>query len=266
MGVSLRPARASDYASFERWFPMLGSGDTQPSAQAWATRFVPNTSIAEVDGKPAGYCYAQQLPEDGYVRHLVVEPSARGAGVGRALLNGAVASMRAAGCVRWRLNVRRDNAPAVALYTSMGLHRVRDCASMRFDWTLLEVLPAPSEAHHVRALEPADIDPLERRYALPPGQLASLTKTLGMVLRCAERRGRPGNDLSIAAFATRFPGCFPFRAASVPVAMTLLHGLRSDAALPRMGVVVEDHPELDAAFVQAGARVPFRFMHMVGPL
>lgn len=244
---------------------MLGSGDTLPSAQAWASRFVPNTSIAEVDGRPQGYCYAQRLPQDGYVRHLVVETDARGHGVGRALLEGVVSRMRAAGCIRWRLNVKPDNAPAVGLYTSMGLRRSHDSASIRFDWTLLDALPKPSAAHRVRPVEPADFEPLERRYALPPGQLASMAKTRGMVLRCAARRDAPGAE-AVAAFATSFPGCFPFRAASVPAAMTLLHGLQPDAIRPNMGVVVEDHPELDAAFVDAGARVPFRFMHMVGSL
>jgi len=54
---------------------------------------------------------------------LAVAAHARGAGLGRALLAAAEAAARARGCESMRLEVRVDNAPAIALYERHGYAR-----------------------------------------------------------------------------------------------------------------------------------------------
>jgi len=58
--------------------------------------------------------------EMGYVSDLVVTESARGAGVGRALLRAAEASVRDAGVDTLRLSVLAGNRNAIALYEDEG--------------------------------------------------------------------------------------------------------------------------------------------------
>ena len=51
---------------------------------------------------------------------IVVAPRARGQGLGRRLLDDAQDQARARGCRRIGLEVRADNAPAIALYRAAG--------------------------------------------------------------------------------------------------------------------------------------------------
>ena len=241
---------------------MLGSGDRVPSEASWQERFVPRTLVAEREGVPAGYCFAETFAEDGYIRHLVVDPRSRGAGIGRALLERVRDTMREAGCTGWRLNVKPDNAPAVALYRALGMTVSHACASLRFGWSLLEALPRPTGA--LRLVEPDApmIDALERHFDLPSGQLAEAEQRSTTHLR-AVVADRP---LGVASFDTSFPGAFPFRVESIDAALTLLHGLRPLATELQMGIVVEDMEALEGSLLDAGARVAFRFVHMRGPL
>lgn len=224
---------------------------------------VPETVIAEQDGAPVGYCRAQVFGRDGYVRHLVVEPALRRRGAGRAMLERVRASMRSAGCERWRLNVKPDNVPAVRLYTSLGMKAQHECASVRFEWELLDALPQPSGSLSVAEPNATQRRTLESTYGLPMGQLATTDARDDVHVRAVVR----GADLhGVALFDAAFPGAFPFRTASVDAAMTLLHGLRPLATQPTMGIVVEDDHALDRLMADAGARVPFRFVHMRGRL
>jgi ribosomal-protein-alanine N-acetyltransferase len=60
----------------------------------------------------------------GRLYSLVVDPAARGRGLGRILLTDAEAQARRAGCRGLRLEVRQDNAAANALYAAAGYRRV----------------------------------------------------------------------------------------------------------------------------------------------
>jgi len=62
--------------------------------------------------------------EMGYVSDLVVTESARGSGVGRALLRAAEASVRDAGVDMLRLSVLAGNLKAIALYEDEGFAAV----------------------------------------------------------------------------------------------------------------------------------------------
>lgn len=58
--------------------------------------------------------------EDCWLEDIYVRDSARGRGVGRALVEGAAERARARGCRRIELDVNEDNEPALMLYRSCG--------------------------------------------------------------------------------------------------------------------------------------------------
>lgn len=78
------------------------------------------------DAPPAGVCqlrYRDGLWRAGLdclLEDLFVEDHARGAGLGRALVQAAIAAARARGARRMELDVNERNAAAIALYESFG--------------------------------------------------------------------------------------------------------------------------------------------------
>ncbi|HEY0383201.1 MAG TPA: GNAT family N-acetyltransferase [Candidatus Elarobacter sp.] len=83
--------------------------------------------IAERDGDRVGFLLLLYdmpdevtLTQQAFVAYTAVEPHARGAGVGRALLVAAEAHARGAGLRYVSLMVTEDNAPARALYADSG--------------------------------------------------------------------------------------------------------------------------------------------------
>ncbi len=75
---------------------------------------------------PAGVAQVRFRPglwwdaDDCLLEDLFVLATARGHGLGRALVAATVALARARGCRRVELDVNEDNAPALALYRSFG--------------------------------------------------------------------------------------------------------------------------------------------------
>jgi len=241
---------------------MLESGDPTPGEGHWRTMLGHRTTIAELDSVAVGYCHAQVFGADGYVRHVVVDPHARGNGVGRALLDDAMARMREAGCERWRLNVRHNNVPAIVLYRSLGLRRSHGCATVDFAWSLVNALPDPETPLHVFEPAATQATALERTFELPMGQVASaLTDTRVHVRAIFEPDG-----LAVALFTPSAPVVFPFRAQTIAAAVALLRALRPLATQETVRVVVEDDEPLERALTTAGARVALRFVHMRGVL
>lgn len=243
---------------------MLESGDPTPSAQRWRDELLPMCTVAEFDGEPVGYCFAQVFGSDGYIRHLVVDPAARRTGAGRLLMHHATSNMREVGCSGWRLNVRDDNLPALGLYASLGLEVHHACTSLRFPPALVDTLPRSAGSQDVIEPDAHQVAVLEQRFELPLGQLDSVLKhPTGLVLAVL---GEGPQSCAVATFDRARQGSFPFRAESVETALALLIALRTRATGPEMGVVSEDVDAFTQWLIDAGARVPFRFVHMRGPL
>lgn len=260
----IRPAAVSDYAAFAALVPELRVDDPTPSFEKFAAEICATTFVAEgIGGEVEGYCYYQVLRPEAYVRHVVVAERARGRRVGEALLLAVARLARAEGASRWQLNVKPDNAPALALYRRLGFVTEFSSTSLRFDWGLAARLPAP-EGRAI-ACEPADDARVEAAAGLSPGMLAAQRALPHRVLRAVEHEGR---ILGAAVFNPTFPGAFPFRAQSPGAARTLLEALAPHALPepPYMQVVVEGQPTLTAALVTAGATVRLEFLHLSGPL
>jgi ribosomal protein S18 acetylase RimI-like enzyme len=84
--------------------------------------------VAERDGVVVGYVYAAVEPqswkelrdEAGFVHDVLVDESARGAGVARALLEAAIAWLRGRGVPRVVLWTAHANEPAQRLFEGLG--------------------------------------------------------------------------------------------------------------------------------------------------
>jgi GNAT superfamily N-acetyltransferase len=103
--------------------------------------------VAETGSERIGICVATPYSEHGFLGMLIVCPEARGRGVGRRLLEHAIAYLHGRG-VR---SIYLDGAlAAVPLYERLGFRKI--CRSLRFSGTL------PGRAHpHVRPMVEADL-------------------------------------------------------------------------------------------------------------
>jgi GNAT superfamily N-acetyltransferase len=80
----------------------------------------------DADAPPAGVCQLRfrlsvwTAAQDCWLEDLFVRDDARGAGVGRALVEAAIARAEARGCRRIELDADDANAPAIGLYEALG--------------------------------------------------------------------------------------------------------------------------------------------------
>ncbi len=74
--------------------------------------------LAEQDQRPAGYCAAQLVLDEGELLRIGVVETCRRQGIGRLLLKSLLE--RFPQITAWHLEVREGNQPAVALYRQMG--------------------------------------------------------------------------------------------------------------------------------------------------
>ncbi|WP_241758702.1 GNAT family N-acetyltransferase [Pyxidicoccus parkwayensis] len=180
----LRPARPEDYALFVRLFAELGVDDPPPPASVWEVESLPLTVIAEGPEGVAGYAATEPLGELGYVGQLVVAPSARRQGLGRWMMERLAERLRARGCQRWALNVKRDNTPALRLYASVGLRPARQAANLKLTRAQVAALPAAPPGLRVVPMSAEEAEALTAAWGLMPGKLARYaTKASHRLLR-----------------------------------------------------------------------------------
>jgi ribosomal protein S18 acetylase RimI-like enzyme len=87
--------------------------------------------VAEQDGRLVGYAYAgvegwdymQLRGPAGALYDIVVDPSYRGCGIGRALLERTIAELRALGAPRVVLSTAEQNGSAQRMFTRAGFRR-----------------------------------------------------------------------------------------------------------------------------------------------
>jgi GNAT superfamily N-acetyltransferase len=126
--VDEAPAVARLLCGFRDWW-----GNSEPSGDAMLAnvRRVMESGdgeflLASHAGEPSGVCQIRfrwsvwKSAEDCWLEDLYVREPARREGLGRALVEAAVARARERGCRRIELDVNEDNAAALALYTACG--------------------------------------------------------------------------------------------------------------------------------------------------
>jgi GNAT superfamily N-acetyltransferase len=126
------PAEAADVArliaGFRDWYGRDWPGDA--SLRASVDRIIERDDteflLGAVDGEPAGVVQLRFRwtvwweAEDCWIEDVFVGEAARGSGLGRALVQAALDRAAERGCRRVDLDVDPGNAPARALYASLG--------------------------------------------------------------------------------------------------------------------------------------------------
>ena len=128
MPPSLRPARATDIDRLVEIENRVFAHDriSRRSFRQLIDRETADTVVAELDGAVVGYCMVLYRKGSGVARlySIAVDAVAAGAGVGRALLQAAERAAFDEARLLLRLEVREENARAVALYRQNGFRRI----------------------------------------------------------------------------------------------------------------------------------------------
>ncbi len=249
----IRAANKADHATYARLFPELGTDDAIWDEARFEREIMPTTVVAD----DFGYAFFVVIGDSAHVSHIAVAPEARRRGVATALMKTVADRARQGGCKTWRLNVKVENAAAIALYASLGLARAFESYALRIEWRVV-----PEGPNEGRRIEPAEDETVERILGMLPGQLAQARDARRLPI-LVERDGA----IAAAAFDPTFPGASVFRA-SPELAVPLLRAMRAHA-LPEhdfTGVKLEDQPETARMLIDLGARVRFRMFHMAGAL
>lgn len=265
----LRAGRPEDHAVFARLFLELGVDSPPPPPSQWEAEMAPLAVFAEGPGGVVAYAVAEPMGELGYVGQLVVDASARGQGLGRWMMERLAERLRAQGCQRWTLNVKRDNTPALCLYASVGLRPVREAADFKVSRAHVAALPAAPPGLRVVPLAPEDRDALTAAFSIMPGKLARFaTKDSHQLLRL-EGPGRDSSGpLGMMDWRASARLLFPFFAASPGHARALLEDAfsRAGAEVETLSVVVTGDAPLAELLRAAGATVSHETLELRGPL
>lgn len=80
--------------------------------------------MAEESGRLIGFAGAHMIMEEGHITNVVVAESARGKGIGKALMLALMQYAANLGVRYLTLEVRASNTPAITLYRSLGFMKV----------------------------------------------------------------------------------------------------------------------------------------------
>ena len=265
--IIIRPAQTADYPSFARLFPELLVGDPVPDAARWRDELLPSSFIAEDGSGVIGYSYFQMIGGTGYIRHVVVAPSARGRGVGERIMAALRQRFRDCGGKTWELNVKPDNHAAIRLYERFGLRPQYRSTALGLPWALVDSLAPAETPVVVRIVQPDEDLRFESALHLIDGQLHSGRVLPGRVI-VGLVYAADGAPAGIGIFHPAFPGASPFRVAHPSFVGALLAGMRPYALpdQPLLGLFVEADAAAVAALVTAGATVRLEALHYHGEL
>lgn len=268
MTFTVRVATPEDHPVFARLFRELGVHDPTPIRDEFVAGMLPRVLVLCEGPETVAYAFWQIYGQTAHVTHLVVDPRVRGRGAGRALLEAVRATVVGAGCTRWYLNVKRENAAAIHLYERCGFRPRFEAWAMRIGWTQTSALPRAAGRLAVFIPNADDDDD------------AAIGARFGIdVERIARFRSRPGSMLvalrdgeAIAAFAAFDP--VPSRAHIFRVTHPELGGLLLDALRAHaladgpefIHLPVEDDQELADALRAAGAEVLHEILQMKADL
>lgn len=276
MRITFRPAVIADHERFTRFFAELEIDDPVPDQGPWASTMMPYSAFLEVDGACVGYAMFKAGSGTGHVYHLVVDPSRRGEGHGKRLMEQVAERLRSEGCSRWCLNVKEENTPARRLYAHFGMENDYESSALRLTWSQASTLDDTERGCVVRDLSPADDTRLEARFQLVPGQIAFSRSKPNTVQLGIGAEHAPTLE-GFASFDPNFPGAFPFRVARPSLARPLLLALQSHAdpsldSCPDawrshgLQVVVENDATLTRVLRAAGASLALHFLHYAGEI
>ncbi|MCC2602625.1 GNAT family N-acetyltransferase [Sphingopyxis yananensis] len=156
MSVSLRPAHRDDLplianfirelAEYEKLAHAVRFSDADLDHNLFGPRPYAEVVIGEVNGQAQGFAlffhnFSTFEGKAGiHLEDLYVRPSARGHGLGLALLRHLATVAEQRDCARLEWNVLDWNSPAIGFYESLGAQMMTDWSAMRVDGPALAAL------------------------------------------------------------------------------------------------------------------------------
>lgn len=120
--IPMNPSHVAQVAALERvcftdpWSEASVAGELANELSLW---------LVAVEGETVlGYVGSQTVLDSTDILNVAVSPDHRDCGIGRALLTELEQRLRQQGVTEVLLEVRPSNAPAIALYTSLGFVQV----------------------------------------------------------------------------------------------------------------------------------------------
>ncbi|MBB3356365.1 MULTISPECIES: GNAT family N-acetyltransferase [unclassified Novosphingobium] len=140
-----------DLAAYEKLSHAVRFDEATLGEHLFGPRPMAEVLVAEQDGVGQGFAlffhnFSTFEGKPGiYLEDLYVRPEARGAGLGKALLQALARLAVARGCARLEWSVLDWNAPSIAFYRSLGARMMDEWRIMRVDSAALQQLGAVSQ-------------------------------------------------------------------------------------------------------------------------
>ena len=272
MVVQIRKATPRDYAAFAALYPALGDFNPPPLLSRWEKEMMPTSFVAverenndDNNSQVVGYVWwtATVGSSEGQVKYIMVDAKHQRRGVGTALLRAVAKELQERhGCRRWRLYVKPENHPAVALYRKLGMERCFNAAEVHLTWDCVSRLPETEEGFQVvcQTVAPEEEASMEVAFALLPGVFREAREFGGRLPLQLRSSSDDGNKLlGCCIFDPAFPGAYPFCVSEPAYARRLLEEMYKNRREERddFYLLIENQEALIEALVAAGAKVEF---------
>ncbi len=100
-----------------------GEFDVSPQARHWLVAVRPETPGDGASAQIVGFAGVMLVADEAHVLNIVVDPRLQGTGIGRVLLSQLLLDAVDKGAASATLEVRADNAAALALYDRVGFEK-----------------------------------------------------------------------------------------------------------------------------------------------
>jgi GNAT superfamily N-acetyltransferase len=256
----IRSARPDDHAAYVRLHDELGVPEAAQERATWIAEAMPRTAMfCDERDAAVGYVSWRQYGTLAHVMHLAVDPALRGRRIGEQLLVHARDAAKSAGCTRWYLNVKRDNASALRLYDRVGLRLELESFALKVPWSVVPRVDVRERLLDDSGDEDATV---ARLFGVPADRVASFRARPGY--RLVTLRDDADIMLGFAAFSPSFPGAATFCARETNLAVPMLEAVRrhADPQFDYVRVTIEGDTALANAVLALGAELTFEILRL----